>query len=150
MSGMTASHSSRVNAKMDDYYNHKALSGQQHIRVTDLLPAKNFEADLECNLLQINLAHPGLSGDKVRMYPRLAKLRFEAISYCWGSRAVEKEHYSTCDGKRISITGNTATILRRLRLSTDTRRVWMDSVCIDQSSISERSQQVTLMGHIFS
>jgi hypothetical protein len=64
---------------MDEYYNHKALSGQQHIRIMDLLPVKNLEADLECNLLQMDLAHPGLSEDKVRMYPRLAKLGFEAI-----------------------------------------------------------------------
>jgi hypothetical protein len=150
VSVVTADYFSRVNEKMDDYYKHKALSGQQYIRVVDFLPANHIEADLECNLLEINLAHPGLSESKVRMYPSLAKLRFEAISYCWGNHAAQPEHYILCDGKKLSITGNAAAVLKRLRLATETRRVWIDSICIDQSSTTERNQQVALMGQIYS
>ena len=39
--------------------------------------------------------------------------------------------------------------MNRLRLRRDSRLVWIDAICIDQSSIPERNQQVTHMGEIY-
>ena len=45
----------------------------------------------------------------------------------------------------LGITPNCESALRRLRLDADVRRLWVDSICIDQNSLDERSQQVALM-----
>jgi hypothetical protein len=54
-----------------------------------------------------------------------------------------------CEKKVILITENCDAALRHLRHSRTSRTLWVDSVCIDQSAILERNQQVTLMGDVY-
>jgi hypothetical protein len=44
---------------------------------------------------------------------------------------------------------NLGRALRRLRYRDRQRRLWMDSVCIDQQSVEEKNVQVAMMGRIF-
>ncbi|KAF5526232.1 Heterokaryon incompatibility protein 6, OR allele [Colletotrichum aenigma] len=73
---------------------------------------------------------------------------FEAISYVWGTHG--RNETIICDGKRLRITKNLRTALKRVRLQGDTRRIWADSICINQEDPNERGHQVALMGDIYS
>ncbi|KAM0540538.1 hypothetical protein ACHAPJ_013586 [Fusarium lateritium] len=50
----------------------------------------------------------------------------------------------------LSISGNLHAALRALRRSDVHRLIWADAICINQNDVEERSQQVRLMGKIFS
>ncbi|KAF2765402.1 HET-domain-containing protein [Teratosphaeria nubilosa] len=73
---------------------------------------------------------------------------YEAVSYCWstipGTAGIE------LDGKVFVTTASSEAALRRLRLVSSSRTVWIDAICIDQSNVDERSQQVSLMGEVYS
>jgi hypothetical protein len=72
---------------------------------------------------------------------------FEAVSYVWGTSI--KDHPIVCEGHIISITPSLADVLRRVRLLNNPIRVWADSVCINQTNLTEKGNQVALMGKIY-
>lgn len=74
---------------------------------------------------------------------------YEALSYVWGS--AEDLQVITIDSHAFRITQNLYTALNHLLLPDGAVRVlWIDAICINQSDLAERSQQVRLMSHIFS
>lgn len=73
---------------------------------------------------------------------------FEAISYAWGSS--DKTHTILCDGRRMAITKNLHTCLLQTRLPDRTRRLWADSICINQDDPKEKGHQVGMMSRIYS
>ncbi|KAK4442843.1 HET-domain-containing protein [Podospora aff. communis PSN243] len=72
---------------------------------------------------------------------------FAALSYVWGSPADTTP--ITINNNTISITKTLATALHNLR-GTITIPLWADAICINQSSISERTHQVQIMHEIYS
>ena len=71
---------------------------------------------------------------------------YEALSYTWGENV---GHYIDCDGRSLFIRENLYSALRRLRQERTARLLWVDAVCINQSNIAERNQQICLMGSIY-
>jgi hypothetical protein len=59
-------------------------------------------------------------------------------------RAVE------CDGRQLLVTQTCFDALRRLRRRIRIRTLWIDGICIDQSSTEEKNHQVALMRDIYS
>lgn len=53
-----------------------------------------------------------------------------------------------CESKIIPITANLWTVLRLVRQEAS-RRLWADSICIDQRNNEERAQQVGVIGQIY-
>ena len=88
---------------------------------------------------------------------------YEALSYVWGTEQASKPIYirhahrdassssSTVASEsfRFWPTANLEAALRALRLPDKPRRLWIDSLCIDQSNLQERADQVRLMGRIY-
>ncbi|KAN0119397.1 Heterokaryon incompatibility protein (HET) domain containing protein [Hyaloscypha variabilis] len=79
---------------------------------------------------------------------------YEAISYCWsqglGDTIEDKWDFEVKCGEHIfMVPRNLGRALRRLRYQDRQRRLWMDSVCIDQQSVEEKNVQVAMMGRIF-
>jgi len=75
---------------------------------------------------------------------------YEALSYVWGSSANPVSILVGPSRKHtISVTQNLATALQHLRDANESRTLWVDAVCIDQSDVKERSYQVTLMSDIY-
>ncbi|KAK0625949.1 heterokaryon incompatibility protein-domain-containing protein, partial [Immersiella caudata] len=72
---------------------------------------------------------------------------FKALSYVWGSR--DNPATIWIGEETISVTQNLAAALRHLRDEHDDGVYWIDAICIDQSSPSERSKQVALMRDVF-
>ncbi|KAF5844029.1 hypothetical protein GGP41_009347 [Bipolaris sorokiniana] len=63
---------------------------------------------------------------------------------------VQPLHIGCMDGAYLPITHNLDVALRHLRHKDRKRSIWIDAICINQSSIEEKSKQVAIMGHIFS
>ncbi|KAI9736077.1 MAG: hypothetical protein M1818_006253 [Claussenomyces sp. TS43310] len=99
-------------------------------------------------LLQLN---PGGWSDKISCdlihTCLLDDLVFEALSYVWGDDA-DTVAIILC-GRGASVRVNLASALRHLRLSDLVRNLWVDALCVNQMDVAERSQQVTLMGEIY-
>lgn len=73
---------------------------------------------------------------------------YMAVSYVWGSPDVTYE--IIVDGRPLSVRQNIWNLLERLYRERHQGYLWIDAICIDQSSNAERSHQVALMGHIYS
>lgn len=77
------------------------------------------------------------------------KYNYEALSYVWGQSSENRT--ITVDGKEgVPVTDNLHAALRRLRRPDRQRILWVDSLCINQENIEERSWQVEMMGRIYS
>ncbi len=75
-------------------------------------------------------------------------LEYEALSYFWGDATLLHALY--IDGRPLPITDTLQDALQYLRYSKRERRIWIDQICIDQRSLSERNEQVQQMGKIYS
>lgn len=76
---------------------------------------------------------------------------YEAVSYWWG--IPEKSFRITVrQGEEVgslTITENLHNALVRFRSVSEDRTLWNDALCIDQSDVEEKAQQVRLMGRIY-
>lgn len=84
---------------------------------------------------------------------------YEALSYCWREERNSSHDPQRCDlvyrpkiqcnGALMEVGVNLHLALHQLRYETSPRVVWADAVCINQSGVEERSEQVALMGEIY-
>ncbi|KAL9096769.1 MAG: hypothetical protein Q9165_001257 [Trypethelium subeluteriae] len=72
---------------------------------------------------------------------------FDAVSYTWGTE--DKTERIECNGKALWVTPNCSHALRDLRQPGRSRKLWIDAICIDQDSDTERDSQVSHMGDIY-
>jgi hypothetical protein len=75
---------------------------------------------------------------------------YDALSYTWG--VPREARHIVCDGHDFPITENLFEALRMLRPSgsrTPGRYLWVDSICIDQTSDNEKGEQVWNMFAIY-
>lgn len=100
-------------------------------RLLQLLPGATGEP-IKGSIVNVNLCdNPG----------------YEALSYCWGDTANTIRIYI---GKEyIDVTRNLHDALVKLRDKGDPRTLWIDTICINQYNVLERSQQVGIMGQIY-
>ncbi|KFA75845.1 hypothetical protein S40288_01905 [Stachybotrys chartarum IBT 40288] len=93
--------------------------------------------------------YPGTWDDELRGDIFEASLSFDyvAVSYAWGSpRAIRQIH---TNGFIKGITFNLDLVLRSIRSSSATTTIWVDSLCINQDNVDEKSAQVEFMHRIF-
>ncbi|KAK5651074.1 hypothetical protein OQA88_13711 [Cercophora sp. LCS_1] len=117
-------------------YHHQPLLPGKHVRILLLYPNGDIDAPIHCSLLQMSLDRLAVNGPA-----------YDAVSYVWGPDI--RDHKVFCDGREILVTKNCHAALRYFRLSAQSRRLWIDAVCIDQSSMVEKSHQVSLMGDVY-
>lgn len=91
----------------------------------------------------------------------LDKCRYEALSYAWGDvkqteslqvvtdKPDVEQDSTTASNALLAVTHNCASAIRRLRLTTGSRMLWIDSICINQSCVDERNHQLRLMPRIY-
>ena len=72
---------------------------------------------------------------------------FDALSYVWGSDAQLKRIF--VNEKPFWIRKNLWKFLRIIRSKIGYLTIWADAICIDQSNLQERAQQVQMMGSIY-
>jgi hypothetical protein len=78
--------------------------------------------------------------------------RFKALSYTWANRNESFDPPTSliqCNGMPFYISENLNAALKRVRDVQQPVEIWVDSICINQKNISERSSQVGLMRDIY-
>lgn len=112
-------------------YEYTTLQSPDTIRLLVIEPGTQ-DSEICCLILQVSLTkHP----------------TYEALSYTWGEPT--KTHALRCGSKRIGVTANLHSALRRLRWTDFRRTLWIDAICINQSDVSEKTQQVRRMKDIY-
>jgi hypothetical protein len=71
---------------------------------------------------------------------------YKALSYVWGDSS--HKHKIQCNGVDLFVTSNLLAAMLQLRQETPAT-FWVDAICINQNSISERNHQVPLMTRIY-
>lgn len=112
---------------------YRPLTDAASCRVLHILPG-NKSDPIQCSLSVIDLS--GLHCSYV------------ALSYVWGNREPPLE--IRCNGNSFPVTRNLRDGLERIRDRYQTRTVWVDALCINQSDETERGNQVKLMKRIYS
>ncbi|PVH77864.1 hypothetical protein DL98DRAFT_463293, partial [Cadophora sp. DSE1049] len=148
-------------------YTYKPLYGPPDaIRLILLQPAPFLSSPITCRLIETSwLAEstttpsPSKPQSKSQSQTQPPK-GYTALSYTWGTTPSPSPSPSsnsdlkpiTIDGRPFHITPNLHTALTHLRSTSPRKelRVWADSLCIDQSSISERNLHVSHMRSIYS
>ncbi|OTA52434.1 HET-domain-containing protein [Hypoxylon sp. EC38] len=74
--------------------------------------------------------------------------KYEALSYVWGDATITTP--ITLNSQPFQVTTNLEAALRVLRLKNKKRVIWVDAICINQTSIQERNQEVRRMREIYS
>ncbi|KAN0102765.1 HET domain containing protein [Hyaloscypha variabilis] len=114
-------------------YKYRPLENECHIRLLRLAPGDELAA------IKISILHADLDQQPT----------YEALSYTWGDSKDATLISCDEDGATLAVTRNCSAALRRLRSQASERILWIDAICIDQSNIAERSQQVRLMSDIY-
>ena len=115
-------------------YLDSALDTQSsQIRIFTLLPATSKDAKLEGCLAVEQLSDTP---------------EYEALSYVWGD--TPRDHTIHVNDSKFFVGRDLFEALLELRLSTESRRLWIDAICINQANVLERNHQVSQMRSIYS
>ena len=106
-------------------------SDESEIRLISLKQATTWAEPLRCEIL----------------HTKVADIDYQALSYTWGS--LPDRHNIFVDDKNISCTPNLYSALQHLRRESEDLILWADAICIDQTNLEERNQQVGIMRHIY-
>lgn len=124
---------------------------------SNIVPPKVYEHGKLTSKSSIRLVRllAGARNDRIRCEIDIADIEndisYEAVSYVWGTSEHKPSIQISCESgdSELEIPKNLEGALRRFRHPTSTRTLWTDSICINQSDIQERNQQVRLMGQIY-
>ena len=72
---------------------------------------------------------------------------YRTLSYTWGDDT--KQHHIRVDNKLFPVRNNLFNFLRIYHQRSTEGYIWIDYICIDQSDLSERNEQVAMMGDIY-
>ena len=100
------------------------------IRLIRILPGADDD-DIALDLFTVGLEHAPI---------------YDAISYTWGEGTPRD---ILINGKAFAVLPNCYYTLWQVRRLERGRPIWNDAICIDQNSIEEKNQQVTIMGYIY-
>jgi hypothetical protein len=105
------------------------------IRLLRLKPDKDRSADIHCELFEYSLRD--CSGSHL----------YEALSYVWG-RSQNKLHIFI-HGCSFDVTDNLHEALLELRNHTLERTIWVDAICINQTTLEEKERQIKIMAKVY-
>ena len=116
------------------------------IRILELIPGP-AEKEIQCALICRPLKNNKHSHDPA--------VDYEALSYTWGDKKdmkgihIHTEKPNHALQYTLKVTENLWLALRAFRRPDRRRRLWVDALCIDQNSVSERNYQVSIMSRIY-
>lgn len=114
---------------------------------------KPLTSESSFRLLRLKKVQPDLAGlfDMINVHLFDASLenppKFEAISYAWSQQGLDST--ILCNDQPLHVASNVVSILRSLRHGDSPGILWIDSICIDQSSTQEKNLQVPKMRSIY-
>jgi hypothetical protein len=115
-------------------------------------PSKYTYHELSDGEIRLLSLHPGEFGSHISSSLKQSNIyeapgNYEALSYVWGTSTNRME--INCDGAQLLVTTNLFQALQRLRSPSETRILWVDTVCTDQGNLEERNRQILLVEHIY-
>ncbi|KAL8907164.1 MAG: hypothetical protein Q9207_001586 [Kuettlingeria erythrocarpa] len=116
----------------EPYAYQKLVADQHQIRLLHVGAATTWHEEISCELTTVSL------GDNPQ---------FEALSYVWGN--AQDTLPIQLEGGVFPVTRNLEAAIRRLRMKTEKRVIWIDQLCINQADIAEKSIQLALMPRIY-
>jgi hypothetical protein len=114
---------------------------------------REYPLDYSQQQIRVLMLHPGAWDDQISCDFCIVSLNdqpaYLALSYVWGQD--NPDCVATIGSHQIQIRHNLFSALRRLRAHAtgEDTVIWVDAICIDQTSNVERSSQVALMGEIY-
>ncbi|KAI1099338.1 heterokaryon incompatibility protein-domain-containing protein [Jackrogersella minutella] len=105
------------------------------IRLVTILPGATHKK-VKCKVDNFQSAKDGINA-----------VEYEALSYVWGDATITTP--ITLNSHPFQVTTNLEAALRALRFRKKKRLIWIDAICINQTSISERNQEVRRMSEIY-
>lgn len=127
-----------------DQYRYEPLTAEHAIRILVLEPAEDFESPLHCSIIQRSRGSQSLSA---------SGCEYSAVSYTWGDCELSHQLFVTADAQSwrwLPITASVDSLLRHFRVSYKARLLWIDAICLNQKDEMEKTQQIPLMGWIYS
>jgi hypothetical protein len=73
----------------------------------------------------------------IESLPFANKPHYDALPYTWGD--MKRKKPVTVNGKKMEVTENLYEALLSIRLPRETRTLWIDQICIDQSHAEEKT-----------
>ena len=110
------------------FFHSRLVTKTDGIRLLTVEPAKDSEGTITCKLRDITFAE---------------KPKYEALSYTWGDEIAKKRIY--VNGKEFQVGRNLYDALKHLRRVDQPRILWVDAICINQTDIIEKNQQIRMM-----
>ncbi|KAH7409814.1 heterokaryon incompatibility protein-domain-containing protein [Phaeosphaeria sp. MPI-PUGE-AT-0046c] len=121
------------------------LGNTSKIRVVTILPCSSADASdaIACEFRILDLGHTARTcSDPTKHVPS-----YTALSYTWGLVLFKK--LILLGGEPFLVQDNLWRFLNRARIEKFTGYLWIDALCIDQSTVGERNHQVSMMGEIY-
>ncbi|KAF0327007.1 heterokaryon incompatibility protein [Colletotrichum asianum] len=123
-------------------YRYASLASSRSIRLVILHSSTKVDAPLACDLIEVNLDSPP---------------EYETLSYTWNNESPSESMTvmsTSYDCQTLLLTPNCASALRVLRKrivggTVGDIGLWVDAICINQSSNAEKSTQVGMMAEIY-
>ncbi|CAI0647327.1 unnamed protein product [Colletotrichum noveboracense] len=124
-------------------YHYASLASARSIRLVILHPSRNVDAPLVCDLIEVSLDSPP---------------EYETLSYTWNDESPSESMTvmsTSYNCQTLLLTPNCASAFRVLQKRIVGGTVaqiglWVDAICINQSSNAEKSTQVGMMAEIYS
>jgi hypothetical protein len=120
-----------ITASPSQIYKERANT-DDHFRILEIEGGKH-RSDLCCSLVHARLS---------------TAPKYEALSYCWGTevttRMIKQGGLAGC-----LVSEHLWRALKRLRMPSEKRLVWIDAICINQQDVDERNHQLGLMRHVY-
>ncbi|KAJ0108686.1 HET domain-containing protein [Diaporthe amygdali] len=126
---------------LDDPYQYEPLIA---VRILVLEPADYFQSPLRCSITQYRRTVESENRDGCD---------YSAISYTWGHSDLSHRIYIRLGAQSwvlFRITESVDSLLRHFRVSHKARLLWIDAICLTQVNEIEKTQQIPLMGRIYS
>jgi Heterokaryon incompatibility protein (HET) len=119
-------------------FTHQSLQTKRTIRLMQILP----RGSVSSAPIKFNIQHRSLDDD----------FEYNALSYVWGDSKAGSKTILCQDGTELQVGVNLHAALSALeRFDICSQNfIWIDAVCINQNDVQERTEQVTLMGEIYS
>lgn len=115
-------------------YRYDRLGERDEIRLLKLFPSWESYDEITAELVPVKFG--------------IERPPYVALSYCWGNDPPQK--YIKVNDSVLAVRHNLHDFLQTLRSTDSPKYLWIDALCINQNDSREKSEQVRLMGEIYS
>ncbi|KAI0437303.1 HET-domain-containing protein [Xylaria telfairii] len=114
---------------------YRPIEENDEIRIISLLPhGGDPDAPIHCRFEHVRLGQ---------------RPQYEALSYTWGDQSIQHPIAVDAVGGAVDVGQNCLFALRTLRREDEPRRLWIDALCINQTDLKEKAEQIPIIGDVY-